>query len=77
MLVATGQAKLRSFAALFPGVKLDEKGRISAESSSGRTGNPRIFTGGDAMNGGKEVVNAAAEGQAAARAIDRLLMTRE
>jgi glutamate synthase (NADPH/NADH) small chain len=76
VLVATGQAKLRALASLFPGVKVDEKGRISAESSSGRTGNPRVFTGGDAMNGGKEVVNAAAEGQAAARAIDALLSGR-
>lgn len=73
VLVATGQVKLRALAALFPGVAVDEFGRISAESSSGRTGNPRIFTGGDALNGGKEVVNAAAEGQAAARAIDAML----
>lgn len=73
VLVATGQAKLRALAALFPGVTVDEKGRLSADSSTGRTGNPRIFTGGDAMNGGKEVVNAAAEGQAAARAIDLML----
>ncbi len=76
VLVATGQAKLRVLASLFPGVKVDDKGRISADSSSGRTGNPRVFTGGDALNGGKEVVNAAAEGQAAARAIDNLLMAR-
>lgn len=73
VLVATGQAKLRALAALFPGVTVDDKGRLSADSSSGRTQNPRIFTGGDALNGGKEVVNAVAEGQAAARAIDALV----
>jgi glutamate synthase (NADPH/NADH) small chain len=39
------------------------------------TGNPRVFTGGDCYNGGKEVVNAAAEGQRAAKAIDSLLRT--
>ncbi|MBL8857791.1 MAG: FAD-dependent oxidoreductase [Planctomycetes bacterium] len=76
VLVATGQAKLRDLAALFHGVQLDSKGRISADSSTGQTGNPRVFTGGDAMNGGKEVVNAAAEGQNAARAIDALLAAR-
>jgi NADPH-dependent glutamate synthase beta subunit-like oxidoreductase len=32
-----------------------------------------VFTGGDAYNGGKEVVDAVHDGQAAARAIDRLL----
>jgi len=74
VLVATGQAQLRSLVALFPDVQVDESGRIRAESSTGRTGNPRIFTGGDALNGGKEVVNAAAEGQDAARAIDALLL---
>ena len=33
------------------------------------TGNPKVFAGGDAANGGKEVVNAAAEGRDAAVAI--------
>jgi glutamate synthase (NADPH/NADH) small chain len=37
------------------------------------TGNPRIFAGGDAINGGKEVVNAVHDGQVAARSIDELL----
>jgi dihydropyrimidine dehydrogenase (NAD+) subunit PreT len=34
---------------------------------------PRVFTGGDCANGGAEIVNAAAEGVAAARKIDELL----
>lgn len=33
---------------------------------------PRVFAGGDCANGGKEIVNAAAEGKAAAAAIHRL-----
>jgi dihydropyrimidine dehydrogenase (NAD+) subunit PreT len=42
-----------------------------------QTSNPRYFTGGDAANGGKEVVNAVAEGKRAARGIDRLLRKKE
>jgi len=34
---------------------------------------PRVFTGGDCANGGAEIVNAAAEGKAAARAIHEML----
>jgi dihydropyrimidine dehydrogenase (NAD+) subunit PreT len=73
VLVATGQERLQSLAESFEGVRCDEKGRIVADPESLVTGNPRVFAGGDAYNGGKEVVNAAAEGQRAARAIDRLL----
>jgi glutamate synthase (NADPH/NADH) small chain len=36
----------------------------------GRTSLPGLYAGGDCVNGGKEVVNAVAEGKAAARAID-------
>jgi dihydropyrimidine dehydrogenase (NAD+) subunit PreT len=38
----------------------------------GATGTPGVFAGGDCANGGKEVVNAAAEGKAAAQAIHAL-----
>src|SRR5216683_2895658 len=37
---------------------------------------PRVFTGGDCANGGAEIVNAAAEGVAAAKQIDAMLMGR-
>jgi glutamate synthase (NADPH/NADH) small chain len=72
-VVAIGQAKLAALAALFPGVAVDDSGCLVADRATGATANPRVFTGGDAMNGGKEVVHAAAEGQNAARAIDALL----
>jgi len=71
--VAIGQAMLSDLAASFPGVEVDADGCIVADPESGRTGNPRVFAGGDAVNGGKEVVNAAAHGHAAARAIHELL----
>lgn len=75
VVMAIGQARLASLATTFPGVEVEPDGRIRADAITGRTKNPRVFTGGDAFNGGKEVVNAAAEGQAAARAIDTLLRT--
>jgi glutamate synthase (NADPH/NADH) small chain len=73
VLVATGQSRLRELATSFPGVACDEKGRIVADPATCVTGNPRVFAGGDAMNGGMEVVNAVHEGQLAARSIDLLL----
>jgi glutamate synthase (NADPH/NADH) small chain len=73
VILATGQARLVALAESFPGVKCDARGRIVTDAKTYATGNPRVFAGGDARNGGKEVVNAAAEGQAAAAAIDRML----
>jgi dihydropyrimidine dehydrogenase (NAD+) subunit PreT len=73
VVFAIGQSRLRALVAQFPGVGVTPEGRIVADPTTGRTDDPRIFTGGDALNGGKEVVNAAAEGQNAAVAIDALL----
>ncbi len=66
-LVAIGQSRLASLFAALPGLRI-EKGRFITDAS-GFTGRPKWFAGGDCANGGKEVVNAAAEGKAAARAI--------
>jgi glutamate synthase (NADPH/NADH) small chain len=71
VLVAIGQAKLGSLLAQLPGIVL-ENGRIASDDM-GRTGRPGVFVGGDCRNGGKEVVNAAAEGKAAAHAIHSFL----
>jgi glutamate synthase (NADPH/NADH) small chain len=61
------------------GSALSSNGRHAAFSAAttgpgGATGNPKVFAGGDAANGGKEVVNAAAEGRDAAVAIHTMLM---
>ena len=40
---------------------------------TGQTNLPSVFTGGDCANGGREVVNAVAEGKKAARGIHTLL----
>lgn len=65
--LAIGQSKLRSVAQQFPGVKLDARGCVVADPKTGATGNPKVFSGGDCVNGGKEVVNAVADGRNAAR----------
>ena len=69
IVVAIGQSRLAALVARFPGVELDRLSRIVVDPASGRTGHPRVYAGGDCVNGGKEVVNAVAEGQGAARAI--------
>jgi glutamate synthase (NADPH/NADH) small chain len=68
-LLAIGQARLLEVASSFPGVVVDDRGRIVVDPQTGRTGNPRVYAGGDAVSGGQEVVNAAQEGKRAARAI--------
>ncbi len=40
-----------------------------------KSGNPKVFAGGDCINGGKEVVNAAYDGKQAAHGIDKFLNT--
>ncbi|HEY5243529.1 MAG TPA: FAD-dependent oxidoreductase, partial [Polyangiaceae bacterium] len=67
LALAIGQSKLRSVAQQFPGVVLDARGCVVADAAIGVTGNPKVFSGGDCVNGGKEVVNAVADGRNAAR----------
>jgi dihydropyrimidine dehydrogenase (NAD+) subunit PreT len=50
-----------------------KKGGTIAVSDIYQTGNPKYFAGGDCVNGGREVVDAVAEGMAAARGIDAWL----
>lgn len=72
VLVAIGQSKLTELLSSLDGVKLDG-GKIVTDAH-GRTGKKGYFAGGDGRNGGKEVVNATAEGKAAALAIHAYLM---
>ena len=44
-------------------------GRIVADPATGQTGNPRYYAGGDCVNGGREVVDAVADGKRAALAM--------
>ncbi len=71
VLVAIGQAKLLSELAGLDGLRMD-KSRLIVDAQ-GFTGRPKWYAGGDLVNGGKEVVNAAAEGRDAAIGIHAFL----
>lgn len=71
VLVAIGQGKLGAMLAGLGGIAID-RGVVRADEH-GFTGRPKWYVGGDARNGGKEVVNAAAEGKQAALAICKAL----
>jgi len=67
--VAAGQNRLDELMASIPGGIEQTRGRVEVDPDTGRTSNPKYWAGGDLANGGAEVVNAAAEGKRAARAI--------
>ncbi|MDC0678495.1 FAD-dependent oxidoreductase [Sorangium atrum] len=73
--VAIGQSRATQVALAFEGVVLDARGRVVVDPATHRTGNPRVYSGGDCVNGGKEVVNAVAEAKIAARAMHEAMMT--
>ncbi len=72
VVVAIGQSKLHALAKEFPEVELDAKGCFSVDTTNCQTKNPKVFAGGDCINGGKEVVNAVADGRNAARFLTAL-----
>lgn len=64
IVMAIGQATQTSWLAGTDKLQL-ERGRIVIERSSGQTTNPKYFAGGDCTNGGREVVDAVADGKRA------------
>ena len=72
VLVAIGQAKLLAELASLEGIRMD-RSRVLIDQA-GFTGRPKWYAGGDLANGGKEVVNAAAEGRDAAIGINAFLV---
>jgi dihydropyrimidine dehydrogenase (NAD+) subunit PreT len=54
---------------LFPSLELDKRGVVVHNPDTRQTNLPHVFTGGDCANGGREVVDAVAEGKKAARGI--------
>ncbi len=73
VIKGTGQAKLGNFFALIDGLEMDKNTRILVNEESFQTGNPVYFAGGDAVNGGAEVVNGAYDGKQAAHGIENWL----
>ena len=71
---AIGQQSRDELAGWIDGLRL-ERGKVTVDAS-GRTGNPKFFCGGDAINGGASVVEAVRDGKRAAEAIDRELRWR-
>lgn len=65
---AIGQSPLSQLVQETRGIEVND-GRIVADRATGQTGNPRYFAAGDCVNGGREVVDAVAGGQRAARAM--------
>ncbi len=70
VIKAIGQTKHFALAKAF-GLLQHEDGRLKVNADTLAASNPKIFSGGDAVNGGKEVVNAAADGKRAAWGIFR------
>jgi glutamate synthase (NADPH/NADH) small chain len=73
VIKATGQAKQGSLLRLIDGLELDNRTRIVVNPDTNQTTNPMYFAGGDAINGGAEVVNGAYDGKLAANGIHELL----
>jgi glutamate synthase (NADPH/NADH) small chain len=74
VIPAIGQSPLLEFLSLVRGVKV-ERGRVVVDRVTGRTTNPKYYAGGDCVNGGREVVDAVADGKRAALGIATALVT--
>lgn len=72
VIKATGQAKQGHLYELIDDLEIDSKTRIISNNEF-QTSNPKYFAGGDAINGGAEVVNAAYDGKMAAQGIHNWL----
>jgi dihydropyrimidine dehydrogenase (NAD+) subunit PreT len=72
VIPAIGQSPLLDLLAKVRDLNV-EQGRVVVDRETGQTTNPRYFAGGDCVNGGREVVDAVAEGKRAGVAIAALL----
>ena len=72
VIPAIGQKPVTEFLRPVKGIELRKNGTIAVNEKN-QTGNPKYFAAGDCVNGGKEVVDAVAEGMAAARGLDAWL----
>jgi glutamate synthase (NADPH/NADH) small chain len=68
IIPAIGQSPLLELLEQMRGVTL-EAGRVAIDRKTGQTANPKYFAGGDCVNGGREVVDAVADGKRAALAM--------
>jgi dihydropyrimidine dehydrogenase (NAD+) subunit PreT len=75
VIPAIGQSPLIEFLSKVRGVAV-ERGRIRVDRTTGQTSNAKYFAGGDCVNGGREVVDAVADGKRAALGIAAELISR-
>jgi glutamate synthase (NADPH/NADH) small chain len=75
VIPAIGQSPLIDLLSHERGVAF-EHGRVVVDRATGQTTNPKYFAGGDCANGGREVVDAVADGKRAALGIAAWLSTR-
>ena len=76
VIPALGQAKLVELLKESRGVTLNGD-LVAVDRATGRTANPRYYAGGDCVNGGREIVDAVADGKRAADAIAARLPARQ
>jgi glutamate synthase (NADPH/NADH) small chain len=72
VIPAIGQSPLVEFLSKCRDLKL-AKGSVVVDRATGQTSNPKYFAGGDCANGGREVVDAVADGKRAGVAMAELL----
>jgi len=73
VIKAVGQKAEKDFLSQIPELRI-ENGNVLVDAMTFQTTNRKFFAGGDCINGGKEVVNAAADGKRAAHGVDHFVM---
>jgi dihydropyrimidine dehydrogenase (NAD+) subunit PreT len=68
IIYAIGQSPLLTLLSSCRGVQMNH-GRVAVDRPTGRTANPKYYAGGDCVNGGREVVDAVADGKRSGIAI--------
>lgn len=68
VITSLGQSRLIGFLEKCRGVELRNQ-CVAVKRETGQTSNPKYFAGGDCVSGGREVVDAVADGKRAARGI--------
>jgi glutamate synthase (NADPH/NADH) small chain len=76
VILAIGQSPLLDLLSQLRGVTM-QHGRVVIDRATGQTANPKYFAGGDCVNGGREVVDAVADGKRAALGIAAWLGNRQ
>jgi dihydropyrimidine dehydrogenase (NAD+) subunit PreT len=74
VITSVGQGIEETFLGKIPNLRT-EGSKVWVDAGTLQTSNPKYFAGGDCINGGKEVVNAAADGKRAAHGIHKFLFS--